>query len=209
MSQSWIEFWNCILNLTQNNLSWLFKSTVKIWVKLNIRNLVKNYPVLQVSSWICGGLGGLWTRTWIWIVTKFILMISVESRVQCTVISPIITSEYNYCLWHVTVRINTNVLQPCTSCSCNQWWSAWYLWWRRESSDWESKDGWYEQLLFTCMKYLVVGCNWTGNRISQQDAVLTQHHDTNITHCFRYSNVNQQLPALRLLVTKMRNILTR
>ena len=57
MSQSWIEFWNCILNLTQNSLSWLFKSTVKIWAKLNIRNLVKNYPILQVRSWICGGHG--------------------------------------------------------------------------------------------------------------------------------------------------------
>ena len=44
MSQSWIEFW-------------LFKSTVKIWAKLNIRNLVKNYPVLQVRSWIFGGHG--------------------------------------------------------------------------------------------------------------------------------------------------------
>jgi len=63
MSQSWIEFWNCILNLTQNNLSWLFKSTVKIWVKLNIRNLVKNYPVLQVRRWICGGQGS-------WLVLK-------------------------------------------------------------------------------------------------------------------------------------------
>ena len=57
MSQSWIEFWNWILNLTQNNLSQLFKSTVKIWAKLNIRNLVKNYPILQVWSWICGGHG--------------------------------------------------------------------------------------------------------------------------------------------------------
>ena len=63
MSQSWIEFWNWILNLTQNNLSQLFKSTVKIWAKLNIRNLVKNYPVLQVWSWICGGLGS-------WLVLK-------------------------------------------------------------------------------------------------------------------------------------------
>ena len=98
MSQSWIEFWNCILNLTQNNLSWLFKSTVKIWVKLNIRNLVKNYPILQVRSWICGGQGSwfvlisfslgqvsllwkfelrkfmwvnksFWLWTWTWIVT--------------------------------------------------------------------------------------------------------------------------------------------
>ena len=32
-------------------LNWSLKSTVKIWVKLNIRNLVKNYPVLQVRSW--------------------------------------------------------------------------------------------------------------------------------------------------------------
>ena len=59
MSQSWIEFWNWILNLTQNNLSQLFKSTVKIWAKLNIRNLVKNYPILQVRSWICG-----WHGSW-------------------------------------------------------------------------------------------------------------------------------------------------
>ena len=63
MSQFWIEFWNWILNLTQNNLSQLFKSTVKIWAKLNIRNLVKNYPVLQVRSWICGGHGS-------WLVLK-------------------------------------------------------------------------------------------------------------------------------------------
>ena len=60
MSQSWIEFWNWILNLTQNNLSQLFKSTVKIWAKLNIRNLVKNYPILQVRSWICG-----WHGSWL------------------------------------------------------------------------------------------------------------------------------------------------
>ena len=52
MSQSWIEYWNRILNLILNNLSWLFKSTVKIWVKLNIKNLVKNYPILQVRIWI-------------------------------------------------------------------------------------------------------------------------------------------------------------
>ena len=45
-------------------------------------------------------------------MTKFILMISVERRVQCTVISPVITSECNYCLCHVRVRINTNVLLP-------------------------------------------------------------------------------------------------
>ena len=30
---------------------------MKIWAKLNIRNLVKNYPILQVWSWICGGHG--------------------------------------------------------------------------------------------------------------------------------------------------------
>ena len=38
-------------------MSRIFKSSVKIWAKLNIRNLVKNYPVLHV----------LWT--WTWIVT--------------------------------------------------------------------------------------------------------------------------------------------
>ena len=30
---------------------------MKIWAQLDIRNLVKNYPVLQVRSWICGGQG--------------------------------------------------------------------------------------------------------------------------------------------------------
>ena len=42
-----------------NQFVLLSKSTVKIWAKLNIRNLVKNYPVHQVRSWICDGLG-LW-----------------------------------------------------------------------------------------------------------------------------------------------------
>ena len=64
LSQSWIEFWNWIWNflfeiqcltLTWINLSWLFKSTVQIWAQLNIRNLVKKYPVLQVRNWICLG----------------------------------------------------------------------------------------------------------------------------------------------------------
>ena len=44
-------------------MSWLFKSTVKIWAKLDIRNLVRYYHVLQVTSWICGGLGS-------WLVLK-------------------------------------------------------------------------------------------------------------------------------------------
>ena len=57
MSQSWIEFWNWILNFNLKQFVLVFKSTVKIWAQLNIRNLVKNYPVLQVRSWICGGLG--------------------------------------------------------------------------------------------------------------------------------------------------------
>ena len=48
-----------------------------------MRNLVKNYPVLQVRSWICGGLSSLkvlltldfrlWT--WTWIVTKSLRII--------------------------------------------------------------------------------------------------------------------------------------
>ena len=51
-----------------NQFVLVFKSTVKIWVKLNISNLVKNYPVLQVLSTLDFELW-LWT----WIVTIFFI----------------------------------------------------------------------------------------------------------------------------------------
>ena len=49
--------WIKVSNFNLNQFVLVFKSAVKIWAKLNIRNHVKNYPVLQVRSWICGGQG--------------------------------------------------------------------------------------------------------------------------------------------------------
>ena len=55
--------WIKVSDFNLNQFVLVFKSAVKIWAKLNIRNLVKNYPVLQVRSWICGGQGS-------WLVLK-------------------------------------------------------------------------------------------------------------------------------------------
>ena len=49
--------WIKVSDFNLNQFVLVFKSAVKIWAKFNIRNLVKNYPVLQVRSWICGGQG--------------------------------------------------------------------------------------------------------------------------------------------------------
>ena len=43
---------------------------MKIWAQLNIRNIVKNYSVLQVRSWICGGPGSWFVLKWWWVVAQ-------------------------------------------------------------------------------------------------------------------------------------------
>ena len=84
-------------------MTWLFKSTVKIWAPLYNRNLVMNYPVLLDFR--------LWTWTWIvttsntlnaaWIF-KFYWIYALN-KIQ-KVLNLLICMKLNWCVWMILIR---------------------------------------------------------------------------------------------------------